>query len=98
MPVNPAGTLKSFQVWTRKLRTESGKPLRLYQEQFFGLRDYFAGIDLVVEIQPKKNGKTTKVGSLGLHHIDHVDWAEAVILAASRDQADILRRQAAAMV
>lgn len=43
---------------------------------------------------PKKNGKTTLIAGLALYHLLVTDNAECIMLASSRDQAEIILRQA----
>lgn len=58
------------------------------------LFDLFAGMRETVIIIPKKNGKTTLLAALALYHLFITRDAECVIVAASRDQAGIMLRQA----
>jgi hypothetical protein len=62
------------------------------------LRDYFAGVRETLILVPKKNGKSTLLGALALYHLAVVDDAECVIVAASRDQASIMLRQAQGLI
>ena len=62
------------------------------------LADYFAGTTESLVLLPKKNGKTTLLAALALHHLIETSEAECVIGAASRDQATILFDQAAGFV
>lgn len=57
------------------------------------LADYFAGVRSTLIIVPKKNGKTSLLGALALFHLLSTEDAEAVVAAASRDQAGIMLRQ-----
>lgn len=58
------------------------------------LADFFAGVQETLILIPKKNGKTTILAALALHHLLLTEGAECVIAAASRDQAQILLGQA----
>lgn len=58
------------------------------------LTDLFAGTRETLILIPKKNGKSTLLGALALFHLCSVPDAECVIAAASRDQAQIMLRQA----
>lgn len=58
------------------------------------LRDFFDGVRETLILIPKKNGKSTLLGALALYHLIVVSDAECVIAAASRDQAQIMLRQA----
>jgi len=58
------------------------------------LTDLFDGTRETLILIPKKNGKSTLLGALALFHLCTVPDAECVIAAASRDQAQIMLRQA----
>lgn len=58
------------------------------------LEDLFAGVRETLILISKKNGKSTLLGALALFHLCTTPDAECVIAAASRDQAQILLRQA----
>jgi phage terminase large subunit-like protein len=62
------------------------------------LEDYFDGVTETVILISKKNGKTTLLSALALHHLLVTPDAECVIAAASRDQAQILLSQARGFV
>jgi phage terminase large subunit-like protein len=88
------GTLDQFRRFCSELTTETGAPLEIYEEQTWMLRDYFDGVRETLILVPKKNGKSTLLASLALFHLIAVPDAECVIVAASRDQASIMLRQA----
>jgi len=92
------GDLDEFVSFCAELMCENGEPLELYEEQSTMLRDYFAGIRETLTLVPKKNGKSTLLGALALYHLAVVDDAECVIVAASRDQASIMLRQAQGLI
>lgn len=58
------------------------------------LTDLFDGVRETLILIPKKNGKSTLLGALALYHLITTPDAECVIAAASRDQAQIMLRQA----
>lgn len=62
------------------------------------LADYFGGATESLILLSKKNGKSTLLAALALHHLLVTENAECVIAAASRDQATILYDQAAGFV
>lgn len=62
------------------------------------LADYFGGATETLILVSKKNGKTTLLAALALHHLLVTPDAECVIAAASRDQAQILLNQARGFV
>ena len=80
------------------LRLEDGAPMIVEDFQRTILRDYFDGATEVVCLLPKKNGKSTMIGALGLYHLVTTPDAEAIVVAASREQAGILFGQAAGFV
>jgi phage terminase large subunit-like protein len=62
------------------------------------LADFFAGATETLILISKKNGKSTLLAAISLHHLVTTPGAECVIAAASRDQATILYDQAAGFV
>ena len=90
--------LESFAQFCAHLRLENGDPFELEDFQHRMLFDYFAGITETLVMLPKKNGKTTLLGALALHHLITTADAECVIGAATRDQAGILFKQASGFV
>jgi phage terminase large subunit-like protein len=76
------------------LRLEDGTPLELHDFQRVMLDDLFRGVRETLILIPKKNGKSTLLGALALFHLCTTPDAECVIAAASRDQAQIMLRQA----
>lgn len=78
----------------RVLTVEDGTPLGLHDFQKRMLADLFGGVRETVILIPKKNGKSTLLGALALFHLISTPDAECVIAAASRDQAQIMLRQA----
>ena len=59
---------------------------------------YFAGVTELVILISKKNGKTTLLAALALYHLLMIPQAEAVIGAASKEQAALLHRQATLLI
>lgn len=57
------------------------------------MADYFDGTTETVVCVSKKNGKTTILSAVALHHLLTTPDAECIIAAASRDQAQILLGQ-----
>ncbi len=58
------------------------------------LADYFAGTPESLILLPKKNGKSTAMGALAIFHLLITPDADCIIVAASREQAEIILRQA----
>ena len=75
------------------LTAEDGRPFQLGAFQKTILADYFQGCRETCAILPKKNGKSSLVGASSLWHLLAVPFAEALIVAAARDQAGIILRQ-----
>jgi phage terminase large subunit-like protein len=94
---DPAG-LEGFADFCDGLTLEDKSPFVLheFQQRMFG--DYFDGVTETLILIPKKNGKTTSLAALALHHLLVTPDAECVIAAASRDQAQILLNQARGFV
>lgn len=86
-------TLAGFGAFCSLLKLENGSTFVLEDFQRKMLRDYFGGVRETLILIPKKNGKSTLMAALALHHIMVVPDAECVIAAASRDQAQIILRQ-----
>src|SRR6266511_577158 len=87
-------SLQGFTKFCRNLKIESGNPFRLHSFQQHLLVDYFNGVRQTIAIIPKKNGKTTLVAALALFHLWVTDFAEVIIVAASRQQAEEILKQA----
>src|SRR3954451_16492387 len=94
----PAADLAVFERFCLQLRTDQGSALVLEPFQRAMLADFFDGAIETLILLPKKNGKTTLLAALGLFHLLTTRDAEAVLAAASRDQATILYDQAVGFV
>ena len=88
------GGLDGFAEFCGLLRLEDGSPFVLHPFQRTMFADYFDGVTETLILVPKKNGKTTGLAALALHHLLVTPDAECVIAAASREQAQILLDQA----
>ena len=62
------------------------------------LGDLFAGARESLILLPKKNSKSTTMGALALFHLLSTPAADCIIVAASREQAEIILRQARGFV
>lgn len=58
------------------------------------LNSYFDDARETLILLPKKNGKSTTLGALALFHLLSTPDADCIIVAASREQAEIILRQA----
>jgi phage terminase large subunit-like protein len=86
--------LASFERFCGLLTLENGRGFALEGFQRRMLADYFSGTTETLILISKKNGKSTLMAALALHHLLTTPDAECVIAAASRDQAAILFGQA----
>lgn len=62
------------------------------------LGDLFNGARETLILLPKKNGKSTALGALAIFHLLTTPDADCIIVAASREQAEIILRQARGFV
>jgi phage terminase large subunit-like protein len=90
--------LDAFARFCGLLKLEDGRPFVLERFQREMLSDYFGGATESLILISKKNGKSTLLAAIALHHLVTTPGAECVIAAASRDQATILYDQAAGFV
>ena len=86
--------LPDFVRFAGELKVENGTPFVLHPFERTILWDYFDGARETVVIIPKKNGKSTLIAALALYHLLVTPNAECIIVAASREQAEIVLRQA----
>lgn len=95
---SPSGGLSELDLFAEfcasTLTLETGGPLLLHPFQRTMLEDYFAGCRESLILISKKNGKSSMIAALALFHLCTTPDAECVIAAASRDQAQIMLRQA----
>ena len=91
-------TLPHFRRWARELTLDGGQPWTVEPWQASFLRDVFRGVPEVWLIVPEGNGKTTTLAGLGLYHAEFRPFAAVPVAAASREQAEILYRQAEGFV
>lgn len=83
-----------FARFVGELRVEDGSSMLLHEFQRLLLADYFGDARETVIILPKKNGKSTLIAALILYHLIVTPNAECVVVAAAREQAEIILRQA----
>jgi phage terminase large subunit-like protein len=91
-------TLRHFRAWASDLILDTGQSW--HPEAFFEafVEDVFAGYPECWLIVPEENTKTTSVAGLCLYHMDHRAQAMVPIGASSREQAEIMYRQAEGFV
>jgi phage terminase large subunit-like protein len=90
--------LDDFAGFCAELTLENGSRMTLEPFQRRMLADFFAGSTETAILIPKKNGKSTLLASLALYHLLVTPDAECVIAAASREQAEVMLRQARGFV
>jgi phage terminase large subunit-like protein len=91
-------TLAHFRAWASDLILDTGENWRLegFQEAF--VEDLFVGFPEAWLIVPEGNTKTTTLAGVALYHAEHRPFAAVPVAAASREQAEILYRQAEGFV
>ena len=91
-------TLPHFRAWASDLLLDTEQPFNpeRFQEAF--LRDVFSGVREAWLVVPEGNGKTTLMAALALYHCEYRPHAAVSIAAASREQAEIMYRQAEGFV
>ena len=76
------------------LTVEDGSPLVLEDFQRSMLTEHFEGVRELLILMPKKLGKSSLLAGRGLYELCTVAFAEIAIVAASRDQAGLILKQA----
>jgi phage terminase large subunit-like protein len=91
-------TVAHFRHWASDVILDTGQSWHPepFQEAF--VEDLFAGTPECWLIVPEGNGKTTLLAGLALYHCEHRPFAQVPVAAASREQAEIMYRQAEGMV
>lgn len=100
VPQTPAApfTLPHFRAWASDLILDTGQSWRLEDFQEWFIEDLFSGIPEIWGILPEGNTKTTTLSGVALYHTEHRPFAAVPVAAASREQAEILYRQAEGFV
>ena len=96
-PTGPFSVIH-FRNWASELVLDNGEPFvpEPWQEAF--LADVFAGYPECWLVVPEGNGKTTLMAALALYHCEHRIMASVPVAASSREQAEIMYRQAEGFV
>lgn len=91
-------TVEHFRVYAGVAILDNGEPfvLRDFQEEI--AEDIFAGFQESWLVLPEGSGKTTFLALLGLYFGDYTPSAMIPIAASSREQAEIMYRQAEGLV
>jgi phage terminase large subunit-like protein len=95
---DPSELAEHFRAYCRNLRLDNGERFELEDFQLEVAEDIFAGFSEIWKIVPEGNGKTTFMSALALYHGDYTESAFVPIGASSREQAEILYRQAEGFV
>lgn len=91
-------TLPHFRAWAGELILDNEQSFHPepWQEAF--VEDVFAGFRECWLVVPEGNGKTTLMAALALYHCEHRMMASVPVAASSREQAEIMYRQAEGFV
>ena len=91
-------TIEHFRAWAAGVTMDTGGAWELepFQEAF--VADVFAGYTEIWLVVPEGNGKTTTLAGLALYHIEHTMSGAVAVAASSREQAEIMFRQAEGFV
>ena len=91
-------TLRHFMGWASDLILDTGESWHPESFQQEMVKDIFGGWPEVWVVIPEGNGKTTLMAGLALYHCEHRPFAVVPVAAASREQAEIMYRQAEGFV
>ena len=99
-PVRPGDpfTPEHFEEWAYELILDTGDPWRVEPFILDFVTDVFAGFPECWLVVPEGNTKTTTLAGLALYHTEHRPHASVPIAASSREQAEIMYRQAEGFV
>jgi phage terminase large subunit-like protein len=96
--LHPPFTLPHFRAWASDLILDTGASWHLEDFQEWFIEDLFSGVAEIWDILPEGNTKTTTLAGVALYHSEHTPFAAVPVAAASREQAEILYRQAEGFV
>lgn len=91
-------TVEHFAGWARRLILDNGEDWQLEPFQSAFVADLFTGVPEAWLVVPEGNGKTTLAAGLALYHSAFREDALVSVAASSREQAEILYRQAEGFV
>jgi phage terminase large subunit-like protein len=91
-------TLPHFRDWAAELILDNGQSFHPEDWQEAFLQDVFDGYPECWLVVPEGNGKTTLMAALALYHCEHRIMASVPVAASSREQAEIMYRQAEGFV
>jgi phage terminase large subunit-like protein len=96
-PLRPF-TMRHWRRWTSDLILDNGESWHPEGFQDAFVEDVFSGVKEAWLVVPEGNGKSTLLSGLGLYHTEHRPHASVPIAASSREQAEIMYRQAEGFV
>lgn len=91
-------TPEHFEEWAYELILDTGDPWRVEPFILDFVADVFGGYPECWLIVPEGNTKTTTLGGLALYHTEFRQHASVPVAASSREQAEIMYRQAEGFV
>lgn len=91
-------TPEHFEKWASELVLDTDRPWKLEPFQMAFVEDLFAGFSECWLVIPEGNAKTTLIAGLALYHCEFTPLASVPVGASSREQAEILYRQAEGFV
>lgn len=97
MPKYPRA-VEDFRFWAHSLELDNGDLWELEPYQLDVVRDILKGTQEVWLVVPEGNGKTTFMAGIALWHGLTVPYAEVPIAASTREQAQIMYKQAAGFI
>ena len=91
-------TLPHWRRWAADLILDTDQSWHPDDFQDAFVEDLFSGFPENWLLVPEGNGKTTLLAGIALYHVEHRPFAAVPVAAASREQAEILYRQAEGFV
>jgi phage terminase large subunit-like protein len=91
-------TVDHFRAYASVAVLDNGEPFVLEDFQLEIAKDIFGGVPETWLVVPEGNGKTTFLAMLGLYFGDYTPSAMIPIAASSREQAEVMYRQAEGLV
>lgn len=83
-----------FVVWASELTLDTGEQWQIRDFQADFVEDVFGPFRVCWFVVPEGSGKSTLLGGLGLYFLEHLPNAAIPVTAKSREQAEIIYRQA----
>ena len=93
-----AFTVEHFKAWASRLVLDTGEPWPIEDFQLEVFKPILDGVKETWVVIPEANTKTTMMAGYALYHCQFTPYPWVPIAASSRDQAEILARQAYQMI